>query len=227
VPDNWAPMRTSLHRLARRASLGAALGAALLGGGCSGQAPPPIGGSALAEAQTFPYYRIYWVGPSFAGHVLVAADGRNGYDSSIGDGVYYGNCVSANGGLTSGGCSLPLQVLTVVYRLHSNAALGPQRNTLIRGVPATSYDRGNSIELYTGRLAIDVFSDTPSHALLAAARLRPLNAPGSASAPLPPPVYCPGLSASVPGSVQRVMAALPGHPCQSAAATASAAALGR
>ena len=48
----------------------------------------------------------------------------------------------------------------MIYRLHSNAALGPQRNMLIRGVPATVYDEGRSIELYSGRVAIDIFSDT-------------------------------------------------------------------
>ncbi len=80
-----------------------------------------------------------------------------------------------------GSCLLPLQVTTVIYRLHSNAALGPQRNMLVRGVPATVYDEGRSIEIYTGRVAIDIFSDTFAHALQAASELRPLNAPGSAS----------------------------------------------
>ncbi len=76
-----------------------------------------------------------------------------------------------------GSCLLPLQVTTVIYRLHSNAALGPQRNMVVRGVPATVYDEGRSIELYSGRVAIDVFSDTFAHALAAANELRPLNAP--------------------------------------------------
>ena len=107
---------------------------------------------------------------------------------------------------------------TVIYRLHPNGALGPQGNILIRGVPATTYDEGRSVELYSGRLAIDVFSDTPAHALLAASLLRPLNAPGSASGKLPPPVYCPGLSGPESPQIQRVMSHLPGRPCQKAAA---------
>ena len=53
----------------------------------------------------------------------------------------------------------------MIYRLHSNSTLGPQRNMLIRGVPATVYDEGRSIELYSGRVAIDIFSDTFAHAL--------------------------------------------------------------
>ena len=64
-----------------------------------------------------------------------------------------------------GSCLLPLQVTTVIYRLHSNATLGPQRNIVVRGVPATVYDEGRSIEIYSGRVAIDIFSDTFSHAL--------------------------------------------------------------
>ena len=118
-----------------------------------------------------------------------------------------------------GSCQLPLQVTTVIYRLHSNTPLGPQRNMVIRGVPATVYDGGRSIELYTGRLAIDIFSDTYAHAIRATAlQLLPVNAPGSASGPLPPPVYCPGLSGPVEGALKRVMANLPGHACQRAAA---------
>ena len=92
---------------------------------------------------------------------------------------------------------------------------------LIRGVPATIYNEERSIELYSGRLAIDVFSDTLAHALLAAEELQPLNAPGSAGK-LPPPVYCPGLSGPVPPQLTAVMNALPGHPCQKAQAALAA-----
>jgi len=106
----------------------------------------------------------------------------------------------------------------VIYGLHSNSTLGPQRNALIRGVPAVVYDEGRSIELYSGRTAIDIFSDTFTHAYRAALELRPLNAPGSASGKLPPPVFCPGLSGPVSAELSRVMAGLPGHVCQHSAA---------
>ena len=134
-----------------------------------------------AEAQTFPYYRVYWVGPNFRSEHLSAADGLRGYIERIGDSVYYGDCVKSKGIFGGGSCVLPLQVTTVIYRLHSNAPLGPQRNTVVRGVPATIYDNGHSIEIYTGRVAIDVFSDSLSHALAAASQLEPINAPGSAA----------------------------------------------
>jgi hypothetical protein len=80
------------------------------------------------------------------------------------------------------------------------------------------YDEGRSIELYSGRVAIDIFSDTFTHARKAALELRPINAPGSATGKLPPPVYCPGLAGAMSSELSHVMANLPGHPCQRAAA---------
>jgi hypothetical protein len=196
--------------------------AALLSG-CGTTHPPPLPSAALAEAQTFPYYKLYWAGPRFAGSPLVAVDGLKSYSAGIGDSVYYGDCVSGKGLLGGGGsCLLPLQVSTVIYGLHSNSALGAQRNILVRGVPATIFNEEHSIELYSGRTAIDVFSNSLAHALLAAKELRPLNAPGSASTNLPPPVYCPGLSGPESTQLHEVMQGLPGHPCQEAQAALAA-----
>jgi hypothetical protein len=195
-----------------------ALGGAGLLDGCGAGHPRPIGGGTLAEAQMFPYFRLYWVGRSFLGHPLAAADGQKGYISSLGDSVYYGDCVKGKGIFGGGSCILPLQVTTVVYRLHSNATLGRQRNIVVRGVPATVYDAGRSIELYSGRVAIDLFSNTFAHAYAAAQALLALNAPGSASADLPPPIYCPGLDGPQGAQLKRVMERLPGHVCQRAGA---------
>ena len=189
---------------------------AVAAAGCGTGAPAPIERGELSEAQTFPYFKVYWVGPSFQGSPLAAADGLKGYIASVGDSVYYGNCVHGKGIFGGGSCLLPLQLTTVIYTLHSNATLGPQRNTVIRGVPATIYDQGRSIELYTGRVAVDVFSDRYARALAAASELLPANAPGSRGANLPPPIYCPGLSGPMDASVQAVMEDLPGHACQQA-----------
>jgi hypothetical protein len=204
----------------RAAALAAPLAAAVLAAGCGSgtEHPGPISARELREAQTFPYYRVYWVGPDFRGEHLSAADGRRGYIERIGDSLYYGDCVKSKGIFGGGSCVLPLQVTTVIYRLHSNAPLGPQRNTVVRGVPATIYDQGHSIEIYTGREAIDVFSDTLADALAATQQLQPVNAPGTAIGPLPPPVYCPGLSGAIPSHVAHVMASLPHRICQRDAA---------
>ena len=189
-------------RRAGRVLLGLAL-IALAGaaGGCATGHPRPVAAVELAEAQSFPYYRVYWVGPRFQGNALAAVDGLRSYINTVGDSVYYGDCVRSKGIFGGGSCLLPLQVTTVV-----------------RGVPATAYDQGRSIELYTGRVAIDIFSDSFPRALDAAQQLLPLNAPGSTAGPLPPPVYCPGLSGPIDASVNRVLQHLPGHACQKAAA---------
>ncbi len=216
------PTPLARPRARRRAALVAAcclaLGGAGLLGGCGTGRPRPIAHGALAEAQTFPYFRLYWVGRSFLGHPLAAADGQKGYISSLGDSVYYGDCVKGKGIFGGGSCILPLQVTTVVYRLHSNATLGRQRNIVVRGVPATVYDEGRSIEIYSGRVAIDLFSNTFAHAYAAAQALLPLNAPGSASTHLPSPIYCPGLYGPQNAQLKAVMAHLPGHACQRASA---------
>lgn len=199
--------------------LAALLSGALGASGCATGHPGPIAAGDLAEAQTFPYFKVYWVGRRFEGHPLAAVDGLKGYLSSIGDSVYYGDCVQSKGIFGGGSCQLPLQVTTVIYHLHSNNALGPQRNIVVRGVPATVYDEGRSIEVYSGRVAIDIFSDTFEHAFRAAHELLPVNAPDSATAPLPAPVYCPGLAGKPVAAVDRVMKHLPGEACQRAAAT--------
>jgi hypothetical protein len=202
----------------RLAALCALLLAALALAGCGTARPRAVDANELAEAQTFPYFRVYWAGRSFLGQPLAAVDGQKGYLSSIGDSVYYGDCVHNKGILGGGSCVLPLQVTTVIYELHSNAALGAQRNIVVRGVPATVYDGGRSIELYSGRLAIDVFSNSYAHAYAAAQALYPLNAPGSAHGDLPPPIFCPGLSGAQSADVKRVMSALRAHACQRASA---------
>jgi hypothetical protein len=203
----------------RAATVLAALLACLLAGGCATTHPAPIATRELAEAQTFPYYPIYWTGSRFGAYPLAAADGRKSYNSAIGDSVYYGDCVAGkSSALGESGCELPLQITTVLYRMASTASLGPHRNALLRGVPAAIYDGGRSIQLYSGRLAINVFSDSLSDAVRAVRLLRPLNAAGSATGPLPSPVYCPVLSGPQPARVQAAMHRLPHRACQRAAA---------
>lgn len=206
-------------RAASPAALLATLAACLLATGCASRQPQPIAAGELAEAQTFPYYPLYWTGPRFGSYRLTAADGRKSYNTAVGDSVFYGDCVSGkSSSIGESGCVLPLQVTTSIYRMGTTASLGPHTNALLRGVPAAIYDQGHSIELYSGRLAIDVFSDSLPEALRAVSRLRPVNAPGSASGPLPPPVYCPVLSGPQPPRLQEAMHRLPHRACQRAAA---------
>jgi hypothetical protein len=203
----------SIRRTAALLALATLPAAALAG--CGTSQPGPISAAELASARTFPYYTIYWAGPTFEHHPVTAADGVQAYKASTGDSIYYGGCVSGNGPLGSNGCLLPLKVRTTVYVLHSNVELGTQRNTVIRGVPAAVFDEGRAIELYTGQLMIDVYSNTAARTLAAANLLRPLNATGTSSTPLPPPAYCPELAGHRSAAVFATMQHLPGQPCQS------------
>jgi hypothetical protein len=197
----------------RLVALLVALTASLLCG-CGASQPPAISSLELAEARSFPYYTLYWVGETFAHRPLTAADGVEGYKPKDGDSIYYGDCVSGGSILGSGGCLLPLKVSTAIYALHSNVDLGPQRNTVLRGVPAAIFDDGRAIELYTGRLMVDVYSSSATRALAAVKLLRPINAAASSSAPLPPPVYCPWLAGKRPPSERALLMRLRGGPCE-------------
>lgn len=174
---------------------------ALLGSGCGTHAARPIGQSELDHARQFPYFRVYWVGRSFQGIPVTAADGREGYQRGQGTSIYYGDCRPGKSILGTGGCTLPLEITTVIYKLHRNAPLGVQHNIVVRGVPATVYDGGRSIEIYTGRVAVDLFGDTPERVLAAAQALRPLNTNGSANTLLPKPPYRPKLAGDGAGDV--------------------------
>jgi hypothetical protein len=189
-----------------------------LASGCGTSHPRALKASTLQEAQTFPYFPVYWVGRSFEGQPLDAVDGRKTYISSVGESVYYGDCAHGKGIFGGGSCVLPLQVTTAVWHLHTNASLGASHNLLIRGVPAASFDEGRSIELYTGQLAIDVYSDSPARALRAALLLVPLNAPAPPRGRLAKPVYCPELVGAVDARLEAILDHLPGHICQLARA---------
>jgi hypothetical protein len=194
----------------RRACAGTAflLLTCIASAGCSTGPPPPVGAQELSQAETFPYYKLYWVGHSFLHHPLTAVDGRASYNPVNGESDYYGSCSSGGGLLGEGACNLPLRITTLVYVPHPNRPLGEQQNVLIRGVPATIYNHGRSINLYSGHLAIELTADTAAHALLAANRLRPLNAPGAAGETLSMPTYCPRLYGPRPAQVRSVIAEL-------------------
>jgi hypothetical protein len=184
---------------------------------CTTGPPPPVSAQELAGGETFPYYKLYWVGRYFYGHPLTAVDGLANYDPAVGQSVYYGNCSSGGGLLGEGSCKLPLQVTTGIYTPHSNRDLGRQQNRVIRGVPASIYNAGRSIELYTGHLSIEIAANTAADALRAARSLRPLNAPGAPGEALPEPTYCPGLYGPLPPEeaalIARVRARLPRRAC--------------
>jgi hypothetical protein len=170
----------------------ALVGLALLAvplGGCARRSPPPLSFQSLRTTRQFHDFTVFWVGRRFEGIPLTAADRPKDYAPSQGMRLYYGDC--AHHAFSTGGCTLPLEINTVLYKAHSNVGLGKQRSTRVRGVPAVIYDGGKSIELYTGNLAIDVFADNPGRALRAARALRPRNDVGPPGPGLPQPNYVP------------------------------------
>jgi hypothetical protein len=187
--------RTTARRITRTSALIAATG---LLAGCATHPPPPISASDLQLAREFGLFTTYWVGPEFAGIPLTAADSKRDYDATVGMRVYYGTCRTPSSILSTSGCQLPLEIATVVYKPHTNEGLGARREALIRGVPAVIFDHGSSIELYTGRVAIDVYAQDARLAEAAAAALVPLNRPDRGRQDLAPPRFLePGVDPAI------------------------------
>jgi hypothetical protein len=165
---------TTLRRLASSAVL--ALAVTLITG-CTTHPAGPISTADLDVARDFRLFTVYWVGRSFDGVPLTAADTQRDYDAIVGERVYYGNC-DKQPVLSTVGCRLPLEIATVEYHMvdsRGNVGLGTRTNTVIRNVPAVIFNAGRSIQLYTDELAIDIYADTPARALAAARAVVPLN----------------------------------------------------
>ena len=135
-----------------------------------------------------------WAGAS-TGHPLAAVDGLKGYISSVGDSVYYGDCVQGKGIFGGGSCLLPLQVTTVIYQ----PAL--QR----RARPAAQHRRARRARDRLRRRPLDRALHRPGGDRHLLRHLRPRargrrrscfrsTRPARPRADLPPPIYCPGLS---------------------------------
>ena len=115
-----------LGRAARAGLLLAASCLAVAAGGCGTSHPRAIAATRARGSRDVPLLpRLLGRARRFDGHPLAAADGLKGYINTVGDSVYYGDCVQSKGIFGGGSCLLPLQVTTVIYRLHSNATLGP------------------------------------------------------------------------------------------------------
>lgn len=168
---------TTPRRLASRAVV--VLATSLLCG-CATHPAGPITTKDLDVARSFRLFTVYWVGRSFDGVALTAADTQRDYDATAGERVYYGNCDKQSSPVSTVGCRLPLEIATVEYHTidsRQNEGLGTRTDTAIRGVPAVIFNGGRSIQLYTAELAIDIYADTPARALAAAQAAVPMNRP--------------------------------------------------
>ena len=158
--------------------------------------PEPIADGELAEAQTFPYFRVYWVGPQLRSATRSPPPtGRGLHQLGRRQRLLRRLRARAKGIFGGGSCLLPLQVTTVIYRLHSNAALGPQRNMVVRGVPGDRLRRralDRALQRARGdRRLLRHLRPRLRRRAASCARSTP---PARPPATLPPPVYCPGLS---------------------------------
>jgi len=203
--DNSAVRRLKLFPLAL---------ACLAAAGCTTGPPPPVSAQELAAAETFPLYKLYWAGRTFHGIPVTAVGSLYSYNPHAGEAVYYGNCKPSSSPLGAGTCKLPLKITTAVYIPHSNSSLGRQVNLIARGVPAVRYAGGSAYVLYTAHEEVRVLAESPALAEAAVANLKPLNAPGTTTEPLPLPSFCPSLSGSLPNGVLTLLAHLPGEPCR-------------
>jgi hypothetical protein len=198
----------------RRATLTAAVAAAVVVGGCTTHQVSPISAATLAAARTFKSYTVYWAGMSVGGAPLTQADSPLSFYAAVGFTMYYGNCES-RGRLHDGGCMLPAKITTSVYSPHSDAAFGPQQWIVIHGVPAVVYDGGDNIEIYTDRMDVDIVADSPARAMAAANALSPFNRAVTPYFPaFPQPYYTPNptqaqLNAQATGATTAIGATSP------------------
>ena len=184
----------------RVAPIFAALAVAALIAGCATYAPRPITAAQLSYARSFALYTDYWAGRRIDGIPLTQADGLGSYDPHYGVTLSYGTCEHKSL-LSLGGCTIPLRITTVWYIPHSNVSFGRYRYVHLHGVPALITNGGDEIELYTGEVAVDVLGKDPKITRDAAAALRPLNRPATATwPPFAPADYQPGVSAAQLGA---------------------------
>jgi hypothetical protein len=94
----------------------------------------------------------------------------------------YGDCTPDGPRRDPGGCAAPLEIQSAPtcernYRLYRSVdgRLYPYKRLTIRGVPAASFDRGTTIEIYTGRTTISIFGNRRSMVRRAAESLYPLS----------------------------------------------------
>ncbi|MHB1539292.1 MAG: hypothetical protein ACYCYN_12495 [Solirubrobacteraceae bacterium] len=129
----------------------------------------------LLEVQRYP---IYWVGSSFDGLPLTAANADPGGAYTL----QYGSCFIAG----QEACLTPLEVISTPFTSHlpGEDMIGAQKTT-IRGVRALIVQRGQVLALATGRVVVEVRSRRRRLALAAAHTIVPINALGEPGATLP------------------------------------------
>ncbi len=158
------------------AALGALCAVAL--GACGDTVQDQAIGHNVLETTMLARYPVYWAGGSFQGHAITEVAQDPGGATSI----QYGDCLQGG----QGTCVPPLRVVTSPDNSFlPGGAFAPRRAASVRGVPAVLAQGGDTVEIPTGPVVVDIYAQSPHLAAAAAQTIVPINAVSEPQAPLP------------------------------------------
>jgi hypothetical protein len=122
-------------------------------------------------------FPVYWLGGSFQGMAITEAVHDPGGAFSI----RYGDCLEGG----QGACIRPLLVVTSPDNSFLPGGSARRRATRIRGVAGVLAQGGETIELPTGSVVVEIHAKDPRVAAAAAQTMVPINRIGAPQARLP------------------------------------------
>jgi hypothetical protein len=125
-------------------------------------------------------FPVYWLGSSFQGMAITEAV----HDPSGAFSVRYGDCLEGG----QGACIRPLLVITSPDNGFLPGGSTPRQATRIRGVAAVVAEGGETIEIPTGPVVVEIHAQDPRAAAAAAQTIVPINGIGAPQARLPAPL---------------------------------------
>jgi hypothetical protein len=162
---------------ARELAALAALCAVGLGGCGNTLQDQPVAHNILEDVMVSPY-PVYWLGGSFE-HLAITEVARDPSDATS---FQYGDCLVGG----QGTCVAPVRVVTSPDNSFlPGGAYGSYRTVRVRGVPAVLAQGGDTVEMATGPVVVDIYATTPRAAAAAAQTVVPINAIGEPQAALP------------------------------------------
>jgi hypothetical protein len=140
----------------------------------------PVAPEALEPLVMQDEYPVYWLGASFhrLGITSIRHDPGGAYT------IDYGNCIAGGENV----CVTPLEIVTSPDNSFLPGGSTPRGVALLRGVPAVVAQGGDTIELPTGGVVVDLYTENPALARAAAETMVRINAVDLPGAPLPRPL---------------------------------------
>jgi hypothetical protein len=151
-------------------------------GACGGDTlqDQPVGASTLEKLLITGPYPIYWLGGAFHAQAITAVNGDPGGAFTI----QYGDCIE--GGQST--CVTPLSIVTSPDNSFRPGGSTPTRIVRIRGVHGVLAQQGQTIELRTAGVLVEIYAARASLAMAAAETMVPINRIGAPGMRLPPPL---------------------------------------